>query len=474
MFDVDYRPNLWGLAGHAEGFERYVKSDLVSAKMKQILPDCDLIVGTEEEIMIASGADDVLGALKAIRAVSGAAIVLKRGAMGCIVYDGPISDNLEDGIVGEGFPIEVYNVLGAGDAFMSGLLRGWLGGESFATAATWANACGAFAVSRLLCAPEYPTFEELQFFLKHGSKHHALRKDEAINHIHWATTRRGDIPSLMAFACDHRVQLEEIAAARRRGREKDRGVQGAGGEGRRKGRRRPRRLRHAARREIRPQARCSNSPGTASPGSAGRSSCRARGRCASSSARTSARSLSNGRSTTASSACASTIPDDPADLKQEQQEKLRALFDASRKVGRELLVEIIAGKHGRLDDTTIPRALEELYALGIKPDWWKLEPQASASAWAGIEAVIAKHDPWCRGVVLLGLDAPQDELEAAFAATANAPVVKGFAVGRTIFADAAEKWLAGKMSDEAAIADMARRFESLTEAWLAARGRKAA
>ena len=41
---------------------------------------------------------------------------------------------------------------------MSGFLRGWLGGESLKTAATWANAGGAFAVSRLLCAPEYPTF----------------------------------------------------------------------------------------------------------------------------------------------------------------------------------------------------------------------------------------------------------------------------------------------------------------------------
>ena len=102
-------------------------------------------------------------------------------------------------------------MLGAGDAFMSGLLRGWLGGETFETAATWANACGAFAVSRLLCAPEYPTFEELQFFLENGSKHHALRRDEAINHIHWATTRRSNVPSLMAFACDHRAQLEDIA-----------------------------------------------------------------------------------------------------------------------------------------------------------------------------------------------------------------------------------------------------------------------
>ena len=35
VFDIDYRPNLWGLAGHAAGFERYVKSDAVSAKLKR-------------------------------------------------------------------------------------------------------------------------------------------------------------------------------------------------------------------------------------------------------------------------------------------------------------------------------------------------------------------------------------------------------------------------------------------------------
>ena len=76
--------------------------------------------------------------------------------------------------------------------------------------------------------------------------------------------------------------------------------------------------------------------------------------------------------------------------------------------------------------------------------------------------------------MLLGLEAPAHELTAAFAATAKAPVVKGFAVGRTIFNEAAEQWLAGKIGDEAAISDMAGRFEKLTEAWLAARGQKAA
>ena len=76
--------------------------------------------------------------------------------------------------------------------------------------------------------------------------------------------------------------------------------------------------------------------------------------------------------------------------------------------------------------------------------------------------------------MLLGLEAPHDELEAAFAATAGAPIVKGFAVGRTLCMDAAEGWLSGNLSDEAAIDDMADRFEKLTKAWLASRNKQAA
>src|SRR5476651_2198302 len=48
-FDIDYRPNLWGLAGHGAGEERYIKSDKVTAHIQSVLADCDLIVGTEEE-----------------------------------------------------------------------------------------------------------------------------------------------------------------------------------------------------------------------------------------------------------------------------------------------------------------------------------------------------------------------------------------------------------------------------------------
>ena len=473
VLDIDYRPNLWGLAGHAAGDNRYIASSVVSERMKSVLPGCDLVVGTEEEVLIASGESELLPALKTIRALTPATIVLKRGPMGCIVYEGAISDDLEDGIVGKGFPIEVYNVLGAGDAFMSGFLRGWLGGETLQTAATWANACGAFAVSRLLCSPESPTFAELQYFLKNGSPHRALRKDEAINHIHWATTRRRDIPSLMALACDHRAQLEEVAQklgadpARIRDfkvlavKAAARVAAGRAGYGMLLDEKHGREaMFEFARHHFSWLGRPVELPGSRPLRFEG------------------SQDIGSALPEWPVDHCIKALcfyhPDDEPALKQAQQEKLRTLFEAARKVGRELLVEIIAGKHGPLGPDTIARAMQELYELGIKPDWWKLEPQASPAAWAAIEQTIARNDPWCRGVLLLGLDAPAEELEAGFAATAAAPIVKGFAVGRTIFMAAAEAWLAGRMDDEAAIADMARRFGALTELWLSTRGRKAA
>ena len=452
-FDIDYRPTLWGLTGHAAGFERYVKSDEVSRKLRTILPDCDLVVGTEEEIRIAAGEDNVLQALKAIRALSRATIVLKRGPMGCIVYEREIT-TLEDGIAGRGFPIEVYNVLGAGDAFMSGFLRGWLKGEPLATAATWANACGAFAVSRLLCSPEYPTWAELTHFLEHGSAHRALRKDPSINHLHWATTRRPQPATLMALAIDHRAQFESLGAPRERIEQfkllaVDAALRIAGG--------RPgfgvlldstygqKALYKATQAGLwigRPVEKPGSRPLDLEP-----------------------INLAEWPVTHTVKCLCFYRPDDSEELKARQERELARVHEAARAAGRELLIEIIAGKHGALDDTTVAAVLSRLYALGIKPDWWKLEPQKSPAAWHAIEDVVKQHDPYCRGIVVLGLEAPAAELAAAFRIASGTALVNGFAVGRTIFAEAADKWLSGKMTDEAAVAAMASNFQALVSEW---------
>ncbi|RYE87874.1 MAG: DUF2090 domain-containing protein, partial [Hyphomicrobiales bacterium] len=143
----------------------------------------------------------------------------------------------------------------------------------------------------------------------------------------------------------------------------------------------------------------------------------------------------------------------------------RTAYDATRKVGREILIEIIASKAGPVDDTTTSRALSELYDAGLKPDWWKLEPQPSAAAWTNVDTVIETRDRYCRGVVMLGLEAPMDVLRAGFATAKASRTVRGFAVGRTIFADAAKAWFAGEMNDDAAIAEMARKFQELVDVW---------
>jgi 5-dehydro-2-deoxygluconokinase len=463
IIDIDYRPNLWGLAGHAAGEERYIKSDKVTAHLQSILADCDLIIGTEEEVHIAGGNEDTLEALRKIRSCTKGVIVLKRGPMGCVVYPAAIPASLEGGIIGKGFPIEVYNVLGAGDAFMSGFLRGWLKDEPFETCATWANACGAFAVSRLLCSPEYVTFEELQYFLKHGSKQLALRKDEALNHLHHVTTRRQQWPKLLAFAIDHRKQLEDMAD--KLGASRDRISP----------------FKRLAMQAIAKVANGKPGFGTLLDDTYGRDAMFDAAKLGLWVGRPLEKPGSRPLEFEFTQDVGSRLvewpvdhcikclafyhPDDPPELKDRQLQKYRQLYEAARKVGRELLIEIIASKNGKMDDHTTARAMSEIYATGIKPDWWKLEPQASSKAWDEIEAVIQSRDRHCRGIVLLGLEASPEELAKGFRAVAGKKLVKGFAVGRTIFNEAAQGWLAGSITDDTAVNMMADKFAELVQLW---------
>ncbi|MGH9810611.1 MAG: 5-dehydro-2-deoxygluconokinase, partial [Terriglobia bacterium] len=129
VLDIDYRPVLWGLTTKDAGENRFVANNAVTRQLQRVLPLCDLIVGTEEEIHVLGGYTETVRALKAIRRRSEALIVCKRGAGGCVAFPGPITAELEQGLAVDGFPVEVLNILGAGDAFMAGFLRGWLRGK---------------------------------------------------------------------------------------------------------------------------------------------------------------------------------------------------------------------------------------------------------------------------------------------------------------------------------------------------------
>lgn len=462
--DIDFRPNLWGLSGHGDGENRFIESVAVTAKLQSSLPLFDLIVGTEEEFHIAGGSTDTLAALNAVRKITDAVLVCKRGPMGAVVFEGDIPDDLDKGQSGEGFPIEVFNVLGAGDGFMSGLLRGWLKGEDWPTSLKFANACGAFAVSRHGCTPAYPSWEEMQYFFRTGIRDQALRKDAQLEQVHWSTNRNGEWPHMRVFAFDHRIQLEEMAA--------DAGVDNAKiGEFKRL---------------------CLDAALQVSGGSGGYGIlCDGRlGRDAL--YRAAGSGLWIGRPTEwpgsrplklepdLGADCGGLVewpvehvvkllcfyhPDDTADMKAEQEATVKRLFTAARRNRLEFLLEIIPSKAGPVDDETAARVIQRFYDIGVYPDWWKLEPMKTKAAWSNACEAITRNDPYTRGIVVLGLDAPAEELESSLAIAAGFDLVKGFAVGRTIFGDAARKWLNGKISDDEAIAEMVARYKNLCDVW---------
>lgn len=469
VFDIDYRPVLWGLTSKDAGENRFVAHHAVTARLQEVLPLCDLIVGTEEEVHILGGTTDTIAALRAIREKTSALLVCKRGAQGCSAFPGAIPDRLDEGVVGRGFKVEVFNVLGAGDAFMAGFLRGWLRDEALHICCEYGNACGAIVVSRHGCSPAMPTWEELQLFLRETARPFRLRDDAELEHVHWASTRAGRWDELTVLAMDHRSQFE--ALCEQVGADPARIVQ----------------FKTLALKAVDRLAKGDPRFGVLLDGRYGMRGLEAAadrpywigrpielpGSCPlefESSADV-ATEIATWPANHVIKCLAFYHPDDAQDLRERQERQLLRLQDAARKTRHELLVEIIASRNGAVDDTTVSRVMQRLYDLGMKPDWWKLEPNDSAEAWTHIERTISGNDPHCRGVLLLGLSAPESELIASFEAAASVPIVKGFAVGRTIFADAAAKWLTGKIDDETAIADLSRRFGVLVEAWRAAKAR---
>jgi 5-dehydro-2-deoxygluconokinase len=455
VFDVDYRPNLWGLAGHSAGAERYIRSDTVTAHLQAILGDCDLIVGTDEEIRILGGSEFTLEALGKIRTLSPATIVLKRGPMGCTVFAEAIPACIEDGISGPGFPVEVYNVLGAGDAFMSGFLSGWLRSEPLERCCSYANACGAIAVSRLMCSAEYPTSAELAHFLEHGSAHGALRKDLGLSHIHHATTRRPTAAHLRILAIDHGGQSLE-SVARELGAD-------------------PMRIPHCNRLAVEAVAEMAvRRPGFGVflDGELDRD---ALFRAADLDLWI-ARRFPHGRPdalalnplewpvTQIVRVVANARGDGRTSIGAQLAEiqRVAALCLAQ---GRELLIEALPP-----GEQSISNFLATLYEIGVKPDWWLIEALRDQEGWRGAADTVATHDSYCRGFIVAS---PSGEDQDDLAHTAVHPMVKGFVAGGALFRPAIGDWLSGRTNDATARRAIARTFGERVEAWDRAVGSRA-
>lgn len=472
VLDIDYRPVLWGLTGRGNGEARYIANDAVSQHLQKQLPHFELIIGTEEEWMIAGGVpDDLLASLRQARELTNAVMVVKRGAIGCTIIDGAIPSCLDDALTVLGEKIEVLNVLGAGDAFAAGLLAGLLRGQSFEASARLANACGAIVVSRHGCAPAMPTQAELDYWFS-GHRHVRPDSDPQLAHLHRVTVNRVAWPELCVLAYDHRPQFEALATQ-------------AGADPA----------------SITPLKLLLNRVVTQF---SERDDCRGKiGVLIDSSRGEKALHEATGRGWwvgrpielpasrplrfEGSSSLASSLvhwpreqvvkclvfyhPRDSQALRAEQERTLLEVWEATRASGHELLLEVIppqemleAGDEGQAVLDTI----RHFYSLGFKPEWWKIG-MMSRNHWAQLETLIRQQDPHCRGVVILGLNQPIEQLIQGFS-QAQSSIVKGFMVGRSVWAEPALAWFKQSIDDEEFCRQVGERFDALIQGWKASRG----
>ncbi len=468
VLDIDYRPVLWGLTSRGAGENRYVADERVTAQLQEMLPQFDLLIGTEEEFLIAGGVpDDLIATLRRVRAATPAAFVVKLGAKGCAYIPGEVPERIEDALTVQGERVEVLNVLGAGDAFAAGLMTGLLNGLGFADAARLANACGAIVVSRHACAPAMPTPAELNHWFS-GSRNPKVDADRQLAHLHRTTAARPAWDELNVLAFDHRSQFFELAreAGADESRipalkhllvraaeqvERSRSLKGKIGvliDGGPYGET----ALHAAtgrgwwvgRPVELPGSRPLRFDGTHSIGT----------------------QLAHWPREQVVKCLVSYHPDDPVDLRLAQEATVRELWEATRESGHELLLEMIpprAVTPPGTEDAAVLRSIKRLYNLGFKPEWWKLAPMSSG-AWDELAALIDERDPQCRGAVILGLNQPLEVLARGFR-EATHPLVKGFMVGRTLWAGASLAWLRGEIDDGALVEQVARHFTTLVDAW---------
>ncbi len=167
MLDLDFRQDQWH---DARAF---------GITTRALLPRVNVAIGTEEEVLATMltdpkqitvqhqqmSAPEIRGnlddAIAGILKLGVEALIVKRGSDGASIH-------LPDGSAQPvpGFPVEIVNVLGAGDAFATGFIYGYLEGWDHYKSCRMGNACGAIVVTRHGCANFMPYRDELFAFVE--------------------------------------------------------------------------------------------------------------------------------------------------------------------------------------------------------------------------------------------------------------------------------------------------------------------
>ena len=464
ILDIDYRPVLWGLTAAGDGESRFVASEAVTKELQPLLKDLDLIIGTEEEVMIAGGTETLEDALQVIRDSSNATVVLKRGEKGCEVFE-PGSQRSR---TARPFPIKVLNILGAGDAFASGFLRGWLREETLETCALWGNANGALTVTRHGCAPSMASFEELQYLIENFDSDPNILTNSRLLRLHQRTIlgKPRNYP-LQVLAFDHRTQLEDSCKQHNQPTSRITEFKSLVFEGFKKVATERPDLQLAL--LVDPQygadilqdsAYASYSVGAP---------------------------IEQAGSYPVEWLCGEELhihllsrpsewfikvlwhyhTDLPAAEKERQLIQLKRLEEICQLLDRRLMLELILPAHLSQDGNAMAAAIDEVYEAQITPFWWKIMALDTKMEWQQVTDALDRHDSEA-GIIVLGKNAPLETFPAWFKTLRSTPHTCGFAIGRSIFWKPWESFVSGSMAPDEIPSIIEKNYVAVLEMWEAA------
>ncbi|GHO46111.1 5-dehydro-2-deoxygluconokinase [Ktedonospora formicarum] len=174
LLDIDFRADQWH---DQRAFGVTLRSalrlvDIVLGTEDEInalmLTDTNQVQLTHSQISDARVSGNTSLAIQAMLELGPQQVIQKRGSASTLIHsvsNGQPAEPLEV----PGFPVEVQNILGAGDAFASGILYGLVNGWDWYKTVRLANACGAILVTRHGCANFMPTHDEVMAFIEeHG------------------------------------------------------------------------------------------------------------------------------------------------------------------------------------------------------------------------------------------------------------------------------------------------------------------
>ena len=151
VFDMDYRPMLWESETEAGRWYR------------EALRHATVAVGNQEEVEVAVGTRDPSEASAAVLDLGLELAIVKQGP------EGVLARTAEGVAEAPPIEVEIVNGLGAGDAFGGALCHGLLSGWDAERLIRYANAAGAIVASRLACADDMPTRDEVEDLLQRSA-----------------------------------------------------------------------------------------------------------------------------------------------------------------------------------------------------------------------------------------------------------------------------------------------------------------